>query len=278
MIHGGDYNPEQWLHDKSVWDKDMELMRGANINEMTVGIFSWAVLEPREGEFDFSFLDEIIDKIYAGGGRVVLATPSGARPHWLSDKYPEVNRVNKDLVRAHFRGRHNHCYTSPVYREKVRIINEKLAERYGKHPAVIAWHLSNEYGGECYCPDLAAVPCGFQPDYVLSAYGVNDWHQLTQPVFEDRCRRFWSSLCTNYPDAKKYALMPIWFIPTRETAFGPFEDLITTIYRVMADFPQVTLIRGWDLVPHDPAFFGDARLHPNDKGFDEYFRNLIREL
>ena len=152
MIHGGDYNPEQWLHDKSVWDKDMELMRGANINELTVGIFSWAVLEPREGEFDFSFLDEIIDKIYKNGGVVVLATPSGARPHWLADKYPEVLRVNGNLDREHFRARHNHCYTSPVYREKVRIINEKLARRYGNNPAVVAWHLSNEYGGECYCP------------------------------------------------------------------------------------------------------------------------------
>ena len=152
MIHGADYNPEQWMHDRAIWDRDMELMTGANMNELTVGIFSWAVLEPREGEFDFSFLDEIIDKIYRNGGRVVLATPSGARPHWLADKYPEVLRVNTNLDREHFRARHNHCYTSPVYREKVRIINQKLAERYGHHPAVVAWHLSNEYGGECFCP------------------------------------------------------------------------------------------------------------------------------
>lgn len=130
----------------------MELMRDANINEMTVGIFSWAVLEPREGEFDFSFLDEIIEKIYKNGGRVVLATPSGARPRWMADKYPEVLRVTGNLERRHFGARYNHCYTSPIYREKVRIINTKLAERYGKHPAVIAWHISNEYGGGCFCP------------------------------------------------------------------------------------------------------------------------------
>jgi len=133
-------------------------------------------------------------------------------------------------------------------------------------------------GGECYCPDLAAVPCGFQPDYVLGAYGVNDWHQLTQPEFEDRCRRFWSALCANYPGAKKYALTPIWFLPTREVKFGPFEEVENTIRRVLAEFPEVTLIHGWDLVPHDPALFGDARLHPNGRGFDAYFNNLLKKL
>ena len=152
FLHGADYNPEQWLHDKAVWDKDMELMKLAHCNEMSVGIFSWSMLEPREGEFDFSFLDEIIDRIGKNGGKVILATPSGARPRWLAEKYPEVLRVRPDGAREHFRARHNHCYTSPVYREKVRIINTKLAERYGQNPTVIAWHISNEYGGECRCP------------------------------------------------------------------------------------------------------------------------------
>jgi len=152
LIHGADYNPEQWIDDKSVWDEDMRLMKLANCNEMSVGIFSWAMLEPREGEYDFSFLDEIIEKIGNNGGRVILATPSGARPHWLADKYPEVLRVGSDGVRSHFNARHNHCFTSPVYREKVRQMNRRLAERYGKNPTVIAWHISNEYGGDCRCP------------------------------------------------------------------------------------------------------------------------------
>lgn len=152
FIHGADYNPEQWIATKEIWDEDMKLMREANCNEMTVGIFSWSNLEPREGEYDFSFLDEIIERVYAAGGRVVLATPSGARTHWLADKYPEVLRVDKNGVRARYGARHNHCYTSPAYREKVSKINKLLSERYGKHPAVLAWHLSNEYGGECYCP------------------------------------------------------------------------------------------------------------------------------
>lgn len=153
FLHGADYNPEQWIYDKEeIWNADMRLMREANCNEMTVGIFSWAVLEPRENEYDFSYLDEIIEKIHKNGGKVILATPSGARPRWLAKKYPEVCRVKIDGRREFFNDRHNHCYTSPIYREKVTAINKKLSERYGKHPAVVAWHLSNEYGGACYCP------------------------------------------------------------------------------------------------------------------------------
>ena len=94
FLHGGDYNPEQWINTKEIWDEDMRLMNLAGCNEMTVGIFSWATLEPEEGVFDFSFLDEIIDKVYEAGGRVLIATPSGARPRWLAEKYPEVLRVN----------------------------------------------------------------------------------------------------------------------------------------------------------------------------------------
>lgn len=151
FLHGADYNPEQWIHDKSVWDEDMRLMKLANCNEMSVGIFSWAMLEPEEGVYDFSFLDVIIDKVYENGGKVVLATPTGARPRWMAQKYPEVLRVDEYRRRQGFSARHNHCYTSPVYREKVYQINSRLAQRYGKHPAVVAWHLSNEYGGMCYC-------------------------------------------------------------------------------------------------------------------------------
>lgn len=151
FIHGADYNPEQWMEDKQIWDQDMALMKQANCNEMTVGIFSWSTLEPREGAYDFSFLDEIIEKIGANGGKVILSTPSGARPRWLAEKYPEVLRVDEQGHREHIRGRHNHCFTSPVYREKVRQINTKLAQRYGNNPTVIAWHISNEYSGQCRC-------------------------------------------------------------------------------------------------------------------------------
>lgn len=151
MLHGADYNPDQWLHRPDILEKDIELMKKANCNVMSLGIFAWAALEPEEGKFQFEWLDQIIDNLYQNGINVILATPSGARPDWLAAKYSEVLRVNADRSKNLFGERHNHCYTSPAYREKIKIINRKLAERYGDHPAVIMWHISNEYGGECHC-------------------------------------------------------------------------------------------------------------------------------
>lgn len=184
MIHGADYNPEQWMEDKdTVWNEDMRLMKLANCNEMSIGIFSWAFLEPEEGKYDFSLLDEVIEKIHQNGGKVVLATPSGARPRWMAEKYPEVLRVNERLERMHYNQRHNHCMTSPVYREKVAKINTLLAQRYGNHPAVIAWHISNEYGGECRCP---LCQDAFR-DYLRDRYD-NDISKLNKAYWS----AFWS--------------------------------------------------------------------------------------
>ncbi|HDR2474344.1 beta-galactosidase [Enterobacter soli] len=151
LLHGADYNPEQWENYPGIIEKDIAMMKQAKCNVMSVGIFSWAKLEPREGEYDFAWLDSIIEKLYAAGIHIFLATPTGARPAWMSQKYPEVLRVGRNRVPALHGGRHNHCMTSPVYRDKTLKINSLLAERYSQHPAVLGWHISNEYGGECHC-------------------------------------------------------------------------------------------------------------------------------
>jgi len=152
MIHGADYNPDQWQDRPDILREDSRLMALAHMNSASIGIFGWHALEPEEGVFCFDFLDEAMDRLHSHGARVVLATPSAARPAWLDQKYPEAMRVSPGRVRNLHGQRHNHCMTSPVFREKVRIINTKLAERYGKHPALAMWHLSNEYNGECHCP------------------------------------------------------------------------------------------------------------------------------
>lgn len=152
LLHGGDYNPDQWLNSKdTTWKEDMRLARLAGVNTLSVGIFAWAALEPEEGRYEFGWLDEIMDLMAENGITAVLATPSGARPGWMSHRYPEVLRVNADRTKNRHGGRHNHCLSSPVYREKTLAINTALAERYGAHSALGVWHLSNEYGGECHC-------------------------------------------------------------------------------------------------------------------------------
>lgn len=151
MMHGADYNPDQWLHDPQVLEEDIRLMKLANCNVMSIGMFAWSALESEEGVFTFEWLDQLLDRFAENGLYAWLATPSGARPAWMSEKYPEVLRVAPNRRRNLHGVRHNHCFTSPVYREKTRIINELIAERYAHHPAVVGWHISNEYNGECHC-------------------------------------------------------------------------------------------------------------------------------
>ena len=127
MLHGGDYNPDQWIQTPEIWDEDMRLMKLSGCNAMSVCIFSWSALEPAEGRFEFGWLDTIMDKLAKNHAYAVMATPSGSKPAWMSRAYPEIRRVKADGVRQPHWQRHNHCRTSPVYRDKCVIINTKLA-------------------------------------------------------------------------------------------------------------------------------------------------------
>lgn len=168
FLHGGDYNPDQWLATPEVWDEDMRLMKQAHCNTMSVGIFSWVQLEPEEGRFTFGWLDTIMEKLAANGARAVLATPTAAHPAWMALKYPEVMRVDRERRRLRPGGRVANCLTSPVYREKCRIIGRQLAQRYRGHPALLIWHVHNEYGGECHCELCQAA---FR-DWLKARYGT----------------------------------------------------------------------------------------------------------
>lgn len=157
LLHGGDYNPDQWLDRPDVLKEDIRLMKQAHVNCVSLGIFAWAKLEPEEGKFCLDWMGEIIDRLYENGIYTILATPTGAMPHWMTEKYEEVRLVLKNGVRELPGERHNFCTTSPVMRTKMKTINQKLSERFGRHPGVILWHISNEYGGNrgagaCHCP------------------------------------------------------------------------------------------------------------------------------
>jgi beta-galactosidase len=192
---GGDYNPDQWP--EAVRLEDLRLMKLAKANVMNTAIFSWSQLEPRPGEFEWGWLDETFDRLYEAGARVALATPSAAHPRWLTAAHPEVMAVERDGIRRRHSHRQCFCPTSPVYREHVARIDRALAERYRDHPALVLWHVSNEYGPRCWC-DLCVE--AFR-EWLKARYGdldtmnlqywtafwsqrFTDWSQV-EPAFEN---------------------------------------------------------------------------------------------
>ena len=154
IYYGGDYNPDQW--DEGTIDEDMRLFQKAGINLLTLPVFAWAKLEPDEGVYNFEWLDRIIDKIWNHGIYVCLATPTSAQPAWLSARYPEVLPVDIAGRKRTHGMRVFFCVNSLKYRERAAAIAEEMAKRYANHPALVMWHVANEYGTYCYCPACQA--------------------------------------------------------------------------------------------------------------------------
>ena len=149
MLYGGDYNPEQW--DEAVWEEDMRMFRLAGIDCVTLNVFSWAALQSDEVTYHFERLDKIMELVRKNNLKVVMATSTAAHPAWMAKKYPEVLRTEFNGMKRKFGSRHNSCPNSPVYQKYSVALARKLAERYGTYDNIVTWHISNEYGGECYC-------------------------------------------------------------------------------------------------------------------------------
>ena len=144
LRYGGDYNPEQWP--REVWLEDIALMRDAGINLVSVGIFAWALIEPREGDYDFAFLDDILGLLHEAGIDVDLATPTTVPPAWFWKKYPQAHPVTREGLTLGWGSRGMVSPSSPEYRRAAAAVTEQLAARYSRHPAVVLWHVHNEYG------------------------------------------------------------------------------------------------------------------------------------
>lgn len=267
FLHGGDYNPDQWLAYPNVLNEDLRLMPLAYVNTLSVGIFAWTALEPEEHVYRFDWLDETFERLHGIGMKVVLATPGGARPPWMAQKYPEVMRMGQDRRPPLFGGRHNHCPSSPVYRAKCAEMNTLLARRYGNHPALIMWHVNNEYLGNCYCPKCEE---GFR-DWLRRKYGsldalntawwtdfwsmrFNDWSQIEAPAPHGQCsldllridyRRFQSDLAIDFFKAESGPLREITpRIPvTTNFHLGGFFDFNAW------DFAKAVDVVSWDSYP-----------------------------
>ncbi len=190
MYYGADYYPEQWPRER--WATDARLMRKAGINLVRLAEFAWAQLEPSEGTFDFSWLDDAIALLAAEGIATVLGTPTATPPAWLCHAYPQVLRVTRDGQRTTFGMRRQYCPTSDTYRAHTRRIVTAMAEHYAGHPHVVAWQIDNEFGchdsTRCYCPECRDA-------FAAWARGRYDWLAVLNEVWGTA---FWSQTYTDW--------------------------------------------------------------------------------
>ncbi|PPK97662.1 beta-galactosidase [Kineococcus xinjiangensis] len=215
LAFGGDYNPEQWPEE--VWAQDRRLMREAGVTLATVGVFSWALLEPEPDRFDAGWLDRVLDGLHGDGIGVCLATATASPPPWLSERWPEVLPVDADGRRAVFASRQTYCPSSPVYRERSLLLVERMAERYGEHPALRLWHVNNELGchnSRCYCPVSTAA---FR-QWLRARYGS------VEALNDAWCTRFWSQGYTSFEQVQAPAHTTTFPNPTQALDFDRFSS------------------------------------------------------
>ncbi|MCW6005954.1 beta-galactosidase, partial [Micromonospora sp. CPCC 205371] len=270
---GGDYNPEQWPEE--VWTDDYRLFDTARIDTLTVGVFDWALTQPAEDVYDFTTLDRVVERAADEGRQICLATGTAAHPAWLARAHPEITRVDFEGRKHRFGGRHNSCPSSPVFRRLSAEMARRRAARYAGNPAVVAWHVGNEYSGACYC-DLCAA--GFR-DWLRKKYegldGLNaawntrfwshtfyDWDEIEPPsaltehwrgpdhtafqgITLDYMRFMSDAMLANYLDEKNAIRESSVDVPVTTNFMGMFRGLDYHRWAPHLDFAS------WDNYPPD---------------------------
>ncbi|GHF37517.1 beta-galactosidase [Deinococcus metalli] len=238
VIYGADYNPEQWPPE--VWREDVALMQEAGVNLVSLGIFSWALLECAPGEFDFAWLDEVMDLLHAGGIGVNLATATASPPPWLATRYPDSRPVTVDGVRLEIGGRQAYCPSHQGFRDHVAALVRAVAQRYGTHPAVQLWHVNNEYGchvDQCYC-ELCA---GKFREWLRAKYSTLDALNAAWGT------AFWSQHYGEWTQIQPPRRAPTYANPTQQLDWRRFSsDNILELYAL-----ETGILR--DLTPDIPV-------------------------
>ena len=215
ILYGGDYNPDQWPED--ILKEDVRLMHEAGVNIVSLGVFSWSRMQPTSATWDFDWLDRVMAMLHEGGISVNLATATASPPPWLSHAHPEMLPTLADGTRLWHGARQHYCPSSPVYRDAARQLVEKMAERYGSHPALAIWHVGNEYG--CHVP---ACYCD------VSAAAFRRWLQARYESLEDLNRAwgtsFWSQRYSDWAEIIPPRRTPTWPNPSQQLDFDRFSS------------------------------------------------------
>lgn len=205
IAFGADYNPEQWPEE--TWAEDVLLMEEAGVNLVSVGIFSWALLEPTPGTYDFGWLDRALDLLHDAGINVDLATATASAPPWFLEEHPEAALVDATGGRRAFGARQAYCPSSSAYRERATALITQIVQRYDDHPAVVMWHINNEYGchnDHCFCDASAAAFRRWLRARYASVDALNDaW-----------ATAFWSQRYTDLDQVQ----------PPRQVSYGNFAN------------------------------------------------------
>ncbi|HTS71559.1 MAG TPA: beta-galactosidase [Terriglobia bacterium] len=185
FVYGADYYPEAW--DESQWEKDAVMMQEAGFNFVRMGEFAWAKMEPREGHYDFAWLDRALKVLNSHGVRAVLGTPTASPPAWLYAKYPDIAAMDEKGNRYRYGSRRNYCVHNPDFIAATRRIVTAMAEHYKDHPGVIGWQIDNEVGDpKCFDPvSRAAFQAWCQRKYhtldaLNAAWGTVFWGHTYQ--------------------------------------------------------------------------------------------------
>jgi beta-galactosidase len=215
IIYGADYNPEQW--DKKIWLDDMKYMKEASVNMVNLNIFGWSIIEPKEGCYDFSMLDELMDLLFENGIDVDLATATAAQPAWLSKQYKDILPKDQQMNTIWYGSRQSYCPNSARYKEKVSDLVETIAKRYKSHPALKMWHINNEYSdhlSSCYCDNCARE---FR-EWLKGKYSLIDLNERWGTAF-------WSQRYYDFDE----------IIPPRQTSADHNPGLVLDYKRFMSD-------------------------------------------
>lgn len=171
---GAAHYPELW--DESEVDRDILRCKDLGINALRVGEFAWSKMEPREGVFNFVWLENIVDKLYENGIYTVMCTPTCTPPRWMLNKYSQTRRVDSRSKRVEVSSRCHTCKTSPVMREKNRLIVEEMAKTFAGKAGIIGWQIDNEifpYDDGCYCDDCKRAFREYLKDRYVSIETLN---------------------------------------------------------------------------------------------------------
>ncbi|QEO27833.1 beta-galactosidase [Xanthomonas translucens] len=225
LLLGVAWYPEQWP--EAQWERDLTLMQAAHVRVVRIGEFAWSRMEPREGQYDFAWLDRAIAAAARHHIVVVLGTPTAAPPAWLTQAYPDTLRVGQDGVRDEHGNRQQFSFASARYRRFAHAIAEQMAQRYGRNRHVVGWQLDNEYAQASFDPEakvqfhawlqrkygsIEALNRRWATAYWSQTY--NDFAQI--PVREDEenpallleWKRFVSATWTDYSRNQIAAIRP----------------------------------------------------------------------